>query len=267
MDFITSFLCGLLAFNFLLEPLIEHQMVYHPSETIKETPEDYHLVYEDLYLKTADDCTIHGWYFPNAAADKVVLYFSGNAKNMSYNMDRIKLFLDCTANVMTIEYHGFGKSSGLPLEETLYIDARTAYQFLIAEKKFKPEQIIVAGRSLGGGVALELAKEQKVGGVILISSFTSIPAMADRFFPFYLRPFFWIKNNFNNLEKISDIHYPLLVIHSEKDTFVPVEMARKNFDKANEPKTFAIIHRGDHSQLYLQDVSPDIKSFLSEKKY
>jgi len=235
-----------LVINLLIVPRIEPGMIYFPTKEMGQDPASVGLKYEDVFLKTADGKKIHGWFIENNTSDKVILLFHGNGGNISHRLSKIKLLHFLPANVFIIDYHGYGKSEGEPCEQNLYLDAKAAYDYLIKEKKYTPSQVIVMGTSLGGGVATYLATQERVGALILESTFTSIYAMAPRKSPLYRRPIVWVRSRFDNLENIEKVNVPILIIHSEQDEVIPYQMSVALYEKANKPKKLVLLEKYKH---------------------
>jgi fermentation-respiration switch protein FrsA (DUF1100 family) len=151
--------------------------------------------------------------------------------------------------VFIVDYRGYGRSEGRPSEEGLYTDARAAWRYLVEERGIAPARIVIFGKSLGGAVAVELATQVKPAGVILESSFTSVPDMAARHFPFV--PKALIRTKMNSAGKIARIRAPKLHIHSPADEVVPYELGRELFDAAADPKRFHRVEGAGHNETYL----------------
>ncbi len=220
-----------------------------PSREMLSTPADINLEYERHTLKTEDNEELIAWYVPAEGADKTVLFFHGNAGNISHRLETIKVFHQLGLNFFMLDYRGFGQSTGSPSEQGTYIDATTAWKFLIEQKNLQAEQIIIVGRSLGGGVATELAKNVNAAMLILDSTFISMPAAAKLHFPFM--PTNWIvKHRYENLRKIDQVNMPVVIAHSDKDEVIPYTHAEEIFDAANEPKSFIQL-KGGHGNSFL----------------
>ena len=220
-----------------------------PSREMLSTPVDIGLTYDELRLDTSDGEELIAWYVPAIHADKTVLFFHGNAGNISHRLETIKIFHQLGLNLFMLEYRGYGLSTGSPSEKGTYIDAITAWQYLLEQKNLKSEQIIIVGRSLGGGVATELAKNVDAAMLILDSTFTSMPSAAKIHFPFM--PTDWIvKHRYENLNKIDQVNMPVVVTHSKKDEVIPYTHAEKLFNAAKEPKSFIKL-KGGHGNSFL----------------
>lgn len=236
-----------LAVNLLLLPVLEPRMIYFPTKEIETTPGMVGIKYEDVWLKTEDGTKINGWFVPNKASRKVILFLHGNGGNISHRLDKIRFFRTLPANVFIIDYHGYGRSEGAPSEENVYRDAEASYRYLINEKKFSPRQVVVFGSSLGGVAAVQLATKEKIGALILQSTFTSARDMAVRMNPLYRHPIVWIRSNFDALGKIGKVKAPILIIHSKQDEMIPYRMSMALYEKAPEPKKLLLLERGGHN--------------------
>jgi hypothetical protein len=160
--------------------------------------------------------------------------------------------------VLIIDYRGYGHSEGRPSEEGVYDDARAAWRFLTLEHGIAAERIVVFGKSLGGAVAIELASSVKPAGLIVQSSFTSVPAMAARHYPFV--PSFALRTKMDSLSKISSIDCPKLFVHSTHDEIVPYEMGRQIFEAAGPRKTFFKVVGAGHNQMLAVGGEPYLES-------
>ena len=222
--------------------------------------------YEDVLLKTPDGIQIHGWFIPKSGASKTVLFFHGNAGNMSHREDSIRIFHNIGVNVFIFDYRGYGKSQGSPDEKGLYLDARAAWHYLLEQKKMKPEDIILFGRSLGGVVATKLATEVDSAALILESSFTSARDTANMLMPIMSRLII-LRYEFNNADRIKQIKQPLLVLHSPQDDIIPYQLGVRLFENANEPKTFVKM-TGDHNTGFIRSQPKyglALKSFIESQ--
>ncbi len=226
----------------------QHTLLFFPSKEAYGMPEVDNL--HELSIETQDGVTLNAWYIDNQS-EKTILYLHGNGKNMSYPRvkERVGIFNELKVNALLVDYRGFGKSEGkIHQEEDLYMDVQAAYEYLIGQGK-KPEDIVVRGKSLGGALAINLAQEKDLLGVIVECSFTSFPAAFKkrlRFLPLDLL----IKFHIDSDQKIANVHAPLLIIHSPDDEVVNFSHAKKLFDLANSPKQF-LETKGWHDSAFL----------------
>ena len=229
--------------------LQQPSMIFFPQKELDETPAAWGLEYEEISLLTADNVKLHGWYLPDPGSRKALLFFHGNAGNISHRGSSVEIFHRLGMNVLIFDYRGFGTSQGEPDESGLYEDARAAWRFLQEEKGFDSKDIILFGRSLGGAVASKLASEVHPAGLILESSFSSARDMADAIMPLISRVVF-LRFNLNTLNIIDRIRCPLLVLHGPQDEVIPFRQGEKILKAAREPKTFVTL-QGGHNGGYL----------------
>lgn len=251
---------GLLLLNVMMyfqQPL----MIFYPISELYQTPDQWGLEYDDVTLKTDDGIELHGWFLPRQGSNRVLLFFHGNAGNISHRRDSIEVFNRLGLNVFIFDYRGYGQSQGRPNEQGLYRDASAAWRYLTEQKKFASENIILFGRSLGGAVAARLAAEVDARGLILESTLSSAKEFAREVFRILSR-LVVIRYGFNTVEHIQNVNYPVLVLHSPDDEIMPFRLGKKVYASANEPKRFVEM-RGDHnSGFYLSQ--PEYEQALAD---
>jgi len=247
----TIFIGLALGYLFLVGLVYVRQgsMVYYPTKDIENTPADIGLKYEEIVLRTRDSVDISAWYVLAENERGVLLFCHGNAGNISHRIDSIKIFHELNLSVLIFDYRGYGKSKGSPMEKGTYLDAESAWDYLINVKKVQPEKIILFGRSLGSAVAAELELRHKAAGLIIESGFKSIPALGAKFFP-YLPVRLISRFKYETIDKVSMIGMPKLFIHSPQDEIIPYEHGAALFEKAKEPKEFLQI-TGSHNEGFL----------------
>lgn len=224
--------------------VLQTQMVYHPQKTISFTPNDVGLSYEDVTFTTEDNILLHGWYVPADTADQTVLYFHGNAGNISGRLQTIQLLHGLGYNVFIFDYRGYGRSEGSPSEEGTYKDAEAAWDYLSNDRSIANSEIIIMGRSLGGAIASWLAVHKTPMAVIIESTFTSAQDLGADLYPWL--PVRWLlKYDYNTLENIQRIDVPLFMAHSKDDEIVPYHHGKQLFEAAGDPKNFVEL-QGSH---------------------
>jgi fermentation-respiration switch protein FrsA (DUF1100 family) len=233
----------------------EHRQVFIPSRSIHQTGAALGGAWEDISFEATDGTKLNGWYFPaktNSPSTPVaVLLCHGNAGNISHRLDYYDLLLQLGVSVFAFDYRGYGRSSGRPTEEGTYLDAVAAYRWL-NDRGFGTTNIIVLGESLGGAVATELALRAPLAGIILVSTFSSIPALGKELFPWL--PVNWMCTiRYDTSRKLPRLKIPALLMHSRSDTLVGYHHAEKNFAAANEPKSLWEIY-GDHNDTLSADL-------------
>ena len=226
------------------------KMIFYPMRELHQVPSNWGLDYEDVTLKTEDGVQLHGWYIPHKQSEHVLLFFHGNAGNISHRRDSIEIFHRLGLNIFIIDYRGYGKSQGTPGEQGLYQDASAAWHYLAEEKGFAANQVLIFGRSLGGAVAASLASEVHARGLILESNFSSAQDFGRAVFPILSRLVF-MRYDFNTAEKIQRVNCPVLVLHSPDDEIMPYHLGEKVFQSANQPKHFVQM-KGDHNYGFIQ---------------
>jgi fermentation-respiration switch protein FrsA (DUF1100 family) len=212
---------------------------------------------EDVWMTTADGVRIHGWYCTpqtsaqgqtsQAPTEMTLLWFHGNAGNLSHRYGMVRDLTKLPAAVFIIDYRGYGRSEGSPSETGLYLDARAAWNHLTNERRVPAGKIVIFGDSLGAAVAIDLAAEVEAGGLVVQSGFTSISDMASEVLPFV--PGFIIRTKMDSLSKIPRVNCPKLFIHSPNDEMVPYRMGRRLFDAAREPKQFYEVAGASHNEM------------------
>jgi fermentation-respiration switch protein FrsA (DUF1100 family) len=218
-------------------------MLFYPYRQLDATPLDWGMQYEDVAITTSDGIRLHGWYLPAADAKKVVLFFHGNAGNISHRSESLAIFHSLGLSVLIIDYRGYGKSEGSVSEQGLYRDAVAAWNYLAETRSFKPDDIVIFGRSLGGAVAANLAGKVQPRALIVESTFSSTRDMANKMMPVLSRMII-MRYAFDTERAIQAVHAPVLVMHSRDDEIIPYELGKKVYEAAREPKTFYLLVGG-----------------------
>ena len=232
----------------------EHRQVYAPSREVAAQATDLGRPAEEVFFTANDGVKLHGWFFSanldSPRAHLVLLLLHGNAGNITHRLAWYEAWLSLGVNVFAFDYRGFGRSEGHPSEEGTYRDAQAAAQWLKA-RGFAPQQIIALGKSLGGGVASELALREPLGALILQNTFTSIPDLGAEIFPFL--PVRWLHRiKYDTMSKLPRIHVPVLIAHSREDDLIRFQHSERNFAAANQPKQLLEL-RGSHNGTIEED--------------
>ena len=240
----------------------ESKSYFHPTREMPTTPADVGLDFEDIYLTSEDGIKINGWFMKHPQAKSTLLYFHGNAGNMTHRLEKIQMFYTLGLNIFIIDYRGYGKSEGQPTEEGVYRDARVAHHYLLLRKDIDPQKIIVYGDSLGGVVAVDLVSQRPVACLIVDSSFSSGADIAKDIFPFVPSMILTIK--MDSKKKVKAITIPKLFIHSINDEIIPFYLGERLFQAASEPKKFLKIIGGHNtSHIDSQEIyQSGIRQFL-----
>ncbi len=216
---------------------IENQLVFHPTRPDQEWHDKPTANIQDVTLHS-EDGALHAWYCPIEKPDAVFLMCHGNAGNVSARGQSLPGYAKrFNASFVMFDYPGYGLSEGKPSERGCYAAADAAYDWLIREKGFKPEQIVIAGESLGGAVAVDLASRRNCSALILTHTFANLPSVAQRLYE-WLPVSLFMQNRFDSESKIDRIHVPIFVAHGMCDDIIPIEQAETLFAKATSAKQF-----------------------------
>ncbi len=227
----------------LLMYFFQSRYVYFPSRALAATPAALGLPFEEVALAAEDGPRLAAWFVPAAAARGAVLVCHGNGGNIGDRLHAIERFHGLGLDVLLFDYRGYGHSQGKPSEEGTYRDAVAAWNYLIRERRLAPDRIVVCGRSLGGAVAAWLTDGRSPAGLILESTFTSLPDIGAGVYP-WLPVRLLCRYRYPTLEHLRRVRCPVLVAHSPTDDLVPFAHGQKLFAAAPEPKAFAELTGG-----------------------
>jgi len=233
-----------------------------PDRALGASPGDIGLDYEDVSLTTSDNERLHGWYMPAANSRGGLLFFHGNAGNISHRMDSIKIFHELDLDILIIDYRGYGQSTGKATEQGTYLDAQAAWDYLINSRKIPADRIIIFGRSLGGAVAAWLGVQHTPAAVIIESSFSSGVDMAHRLYPFMPTRLI-TRLQYPVADYAGRLNCPVLVVHSRHDEIIPFTMGQAIYAAVKQQKEFLEL-RGDHNNGFLisqEDYIAGLKNF------
>lgn len=239
----------------LLVFFVQSHLIFFPQtgRTIVATPEQIGLGYESVNIRTNDEETLHGWFIPVPNAIGTVLFFHGNAGNISDRLDYFPMFRSLKLNIFIVDYRGYGQSSGTPTEVGTYNDAAAAWEYLTKVKGIAPNEIVLYGESLGGAVAAWLATQKNPALLVLASTFTSVPDLAETIYPYL--PVRWIARfEYNTLEYLESINCPVFIAHSPDDEIVPFSHGQRLFRAAAEPKYFLVLSNGHNDGFIYMDI-------------
>ena len=222
-----------------------------PGRQVTTTPRAVGLTYEPVSLHTRDGLYLEGWFLPVTQSRATLLFFHGNAGNISHRLDSLRLFHDLGLSVLIFDYRGYGNSGGKPTEAGIYLDAEAAWRYLTESRGIPSDQILLFGRSFGGAVAAYLAERHPALGLVLESTFTSVPDMAEELYP-WLPVRRLARFQYDTRSRLANIHLPLMLIHSIDDEVIPYNHGKALFASAPEPKRFLTL-RGDHNSGFLQN--------------
>lgn len=218
---------------------------------------------EERLLKTVDGETLIAWHVPPRGEQPVLLYFQGNAATLSHP-DRVYAFRQMMAEgagLFAVSYRGYGGSTGTPTEKGLRLDAQALYQE--AAKLYGASRLIAYGHSLGTGVAVRLASERLLKALILEAPFTSTAAIAQSQY-WYVPVKLLMLDQFRSDELVGKLSLPILIMHGDKDTIIPIEYGRQLYELASQPKYFVTFEQGGHNDLYQQGAAKHVLNFVRD---
>ena len=229
---------------FMLSRLVDW-FAFHPTPGRDLHPEQLGLAAEELRLRAEDGVSLHAYFLPAPGASRALLFLHGNAGNASHRLPNAAELVELGTHVLLIDYRGYGLSDGSPSEAGVYRDARAGLAHLLEDRGLPEKRIVVFGRSLGTAVAVDLARQRPLAGLILESAFTSAADLARGMFgPIGA---LLARRIFDSESKIPQLRCPVLFFHGDRDSIVDLELGRRLFDRAPEPKSFDVIQGAGHN--------------------
>jgi len=241
------------------------RLLFFPTRTIELYPGQWDLNFEEVMFGSADKIALHAWFMPGGSPNRTLIYYHGNAGNIGDRLPKLKRLHQIGMNIFIFDYRGYGGSEGQPSLEGVVEDSLAAYRYVLSRGDIDPNHIILYGESLGGALALQVAMQEKISGLILESTFTSLMDMKQASYPFV--PNRMVPDMYRSIDLIRNVHEPILILHGTKDRTIPFRMGEQLFQAAPPPKRFLPIEGADHSDIY--DMEPEqtlqqIEEFLAE---
>jgi len=209
----------------------ESKLIY-PAPAARSTPTAEDFGFEAVHFQSADGTGLHGWYYAHPDARFGLLYCHGNGEDITHNADLVRRYRNkLSASVFIFDYRGYGQSAGSPHEAGIIADGLAAQRWLAERMQVEPDELIIVGRSLGGGVAVALAEQLGARALILQNTFASMTEVAASKSPWL--PIRWmIRNRYPSAERIQAYTGPLLQCHGTADGIVPFEIGKRLFAAA-----------------------------------
>jgi fermentation-respiration switch protein FrsA (DUF1100 family) len=244
----------------MLMYVFQRQLMYFPDPT-RTLPAAVGLAHaQELRLESIDGERLIAWHVPPRGDRPVLLYFHGNAGALNLRAGRFQWVTADGDGLIALSYRGYGGSSGAPSEQGLIKDALAAYDFAVA--RYPARSVVPWGESLGTAVAIALAAQREVGGLVLDAPFTSIADVGAAAYPF--APVRWlIKDAFRSDRRIGKVKAPVLVLHGERDRIVPIRFGERLFALANEPKRMLRFPNGGHVDLDDHGAIDAVRKFVA----
>ncbi len=233
----------------LIVAFLGNRLVFYPSRYPEGTwsPDGLNNTFHDITFSTEDGLQLHGWWLPSDTPE-TLLWCHGNAGNVTHRLDLFQYLAALDIQILLFDYRGYGKSEGQPNEEGLYRDAEAAYRFLTEDRNIPTDDIYLFGRSLGGAVATKLASDVNAGGLILESTFTSIPEMSNASMPIpYL--YLLLRTKMDSQSRIHNVTEPALHLHGQRDEVIPMSLGRRLFEQSTEPKAWVEFPEAGHDNV------------------
>ena len=232
--------------------VFQSRLVYFPnapSRAVGPGPDSIGLAHESLEIITEDGIRLQAWYVPARETRATVLFFHGNAGNISHRLDSLRVFNELDLATLIFDYRGYGRSEGEVSEQGIYRDAEAVWRHLTGERGIPAAEIVLFGRSLGAAVAASVASRHKPGALIIESGFVSVPEMAAEIYPWL--PARWLARiEFPTGGYLQTVACPVLIVHSRDDEIIPFDHGLRLFEIAREPKQLLEL-RGGHNDGFL----------------
>jgi len=234
----------------VLVRMFESRLIFFPNYPDRLDGDWYPraLPVQDVWLTASDGVKLHAWWIPHDTAKFTFLAFHGNASNMANRAPTYEFLRSTPANVLALEYRGYGHSEGKPGEVGIYRDAEAAYEYLVNIKGIDRKAIISFGQSLGTAVATHLAARRQVAAVVLEAPFPSASRVARKVFWFLPGVSLLVHGQFDTQDRLKEIHAPILIVHCDQDPVIPFRFGQEVYDAALPPKNFLQINGYCHEE-------------------
>lgn len=250
---------------FALNPIraVERLLVYPAPARRKGNWRPRWIENQNVWFHAADGTKLHGWYVPHPEPKHTILYSHGNSEHVGNQVNqllRLQSLLDAT--VLVYDYRGYGKSKGTPTEKGLIADGLAAHDWLMNQTDLSANQLLLMGRSLGGGVSVAIAAERGAKALVLDATFPRMVDAASYNYPWLpVRTF--MHDRYDSLKRIEQYDGPVFQSHRATDEVVPVKLARKLIDQApGDTKQFFEIPNGRHNEPLPPDYYTSLNTFL-----
>jgi len=262
MNYIFLLIFLYLFFGLLLY-VFQRKILFNKSSKPK-SPEYYSLNnVREIHIKTLDNITLLAWFYEGERDKPIIVYFHGNSFDIGERAYRIKRYIDAGFSTLLVAWRGYSGNEGNPNESNLYLDGESSIHWILNNTKFKTEDIINYGESLGTGVAVELNLKYKFLCTVLEAPFTSIPDLAFKRYKIYPTKIL-VKDKFDNLSKIERLKSPILIISGKNDEVIPHSQSILLFAKSKKPKKALFVDEAMHNNLYDFGIEKTVINFSLE---
>ena len=234
----------------LNEPLV-NAILFHPNHIDKHNDNMKVLsgVQAEEVSIPVEGATVNGMFYRKPGTPDVILMSHGNASDLDNRIEKLRAMLDCGISVLAYDYRGYGKSTGEPSIRGVINDGVAAFDYLVDEKNYSPENIVLYGESVGTGVSTEIARRRKSKAIILESGFTSPEQRAkEKIQALNIYPsILMMEPTLDNLDYVRGKHPPLLLFAGKLDDMIPVHHSEKMFAEGSESKQLIIGPNSTHN--------------------
>lgn len=229
---------------------LTNNLAFHPDTESKIPVGQIPSSTQEHFIASTGNIQLQSYFLPHKSSDKLVIYFHGNAGNISHRMPDLIQLNHMGVNVLGISYRGYGSSTGKPSEDGIYEDGIATLNYATNDLNFKQENIFMLGRSIGTTVAINTAQSKNISGLILISPLTSGDDQAKEMGLGSISSI--AGKSFNNIAKVKNISCPTIVIHGTHDRVIPLHMGESIYNELNTEKRFIKIQGANHNNLSTQ---------------
>jgi uncharacterized protein len=240
--------------------LFQRRLMYFPDRRLTHPAEAGMSGVEELRLTVDDGETLIAWHLPPRQGRPLILYFHGNGGALVDRVPRFRLFAANGYGLLAVSYRGYGGSTGSPTQMGLIRDGEAAYREA-RSRGYADDHIVLMGESLGTGIATVLAATRNAAALVLDSPFSSAADAAAAHYPIFPVRWFML-DQFRSDIVIRDVHIPVLIVHGDGDSVIPISLAKRLFERANEPKAFITVAGGGHLVLGLPEVFARVRAWI-----
>ncbi|MCG8489231.1 MAG: alpha/beta hydrolase [Chromatiales bacterium] len=252
--------CSGYTFMCLYYYLNQVRIIFPATQIDVDTELNFTIDHQELYIDTPDGARLHGVLFKAENPKGVILHFHGNAENMRSMQYAAEPFVYRNYSFLAMDYRSYGKSSGELTEENLFADAALFLQYL-KNSGWDSSEIILYGRSIGTGIAIQLASKSDLRGIILYAPFYSLTSLADYHFPL-LPADLLLRFPMDSAGYLKAVESPVLILHGSSDRIIPLDQAES---LSRIKGKLIVLKNGQHNNLYgIERFWLEIDTFLSD---
>lgn len=241
---------------------VQRRLLYRPGLERPDPEAAAAAGFKDVTLQTGDGLALLAWHRPARAGRATLVVLHGNAGHIGDRVEKVHAACPDDWGVLLVSWRGYGGNPGWPSEGGLLEDARAALRWLESEG-VPTARIVLYGESLGSGVAVQLALEASVAGIVLEAPYTSIAAVAQRQYP-YVPAYWMVRDRYDSLSRIGAVRCPILILHGGDDRLIPLSHARRLAAAAPETARLCVVPDAGHAGLHRTAAAATVRGFLEE---